>query len=650
MNLSKRDERIAILLILVLAAALRILPLGVSSYAWDEARISFDALRIARGGIFLFMGQQSSVGIPFFPASVWAFVPPFQLSADPLVAVVYVALLNTLMVLGVWWLGRRWTHTAGLIGALFLAANPFAVFYARSIWQPNLLGPLMLAWLIAAFQGSQPTQTRARSIGIAFAVLIGGLGMQIHFAGAAMIPLTLYALIRFKWWKTPIPVLIGAAIALLAALPYFYALLTTPDVISQAGTVASGGLTIDFSAALSALRLALGHDWAYLGSGIDSRLNNDDFVLFMEQMTLIFAAALLLIGAWVVIKRARRGDRLSELTLAALVTSPLTFLIHTSPVLPHYELVTLPAFGLIAGAGIGLFGWRLWKIAVPGIVLVLAAMWTVQAALTLDQANRVRPLNSALSSILRESRDAAAAAREDALGAPILFYTHGDDPVDPQDGEATVFTTLLWEDRGARVLNGDVLLILPDSPSLQFSTLAPIQAWEELEASGLTSEAHSYPRRLGAEPFVSTYVDNRAVPDASSLGMTALETPIALDDHTQLEGWRVRWVGSRWRVSTLWRVTDTLPHEAIQQFHHLYRAGDDVNAAPFMGSDTPLSVHTWRLGDQVIVMADFFEVPPGAGYTLAVGHYRLGDGGRIARADGQGDRILIEGVTVEAPQ
>lgn len=72
-----KPELLALLAILLLAAGLRFAYPGVNSFAGDEAHISIDALRMARGGEFVMAGQDSSVGIPFFPASVWLFAIPY---------------------------------------------------------------------------------------------------------------------------------------------------------------------------------------------------------------------------------------------------------------------------------------------------------------------------------------------------------------------------------------------------------------------------------------------------------------------------------------------------------------------------------------------------------------------------------------------
>ena len=117
-----KPELWALLAILILAALLRFAYPGVNSFAGDEAHISLDALRMARGGEFVMAGQPSSVNIPFFPASVWLFALPYAFSPDPLVVTWVVSLISLLTVAGVWWLARRWNAWAGLVAALYMAS------------------------------------------------------------------------------------------------------------------------------------------------------------------------------------------------------------------------------------------------------------------------------------------------------------------------------------------------------------------------------------------------------------------------------------------------------------------------------------------------------------------------------------------------
>jgi hypothetical protein len=223
---------------------------------------------------------------------------------------------------------------------------------------------------------------------------------------------------------------------------------------------------------------------------------------------------------------------------------------------------------------------------------------------------------------LRESRDAAYLP-----DVPILFFTHGDDPA--IDGEAAVFKSLLWT-REHRILNGDNLLILPSYPATLLATLAPFQAWEEIEASGLALNVQTYPRREGADPFVATRYDGASDPQ----GFTPLDS-IQFADGATLIGWRVRRIGPRMRVSTLWRVDADAAPGTYQQFHHLRDASEgEPSGEPRAISDVALSRATWRVRDRVIVMADFFDIEPGTeNLTVDIGHYTLPDLARVAIND-----------------
>ncbi|MBK8020566.1 MAG: hypothetical protein IPK19_03820 [Chloroflexi bacterium] len=628
----------ALILILILAAVLRFAEIEVSSFAWDEARISLDALRMARGGELVMAGQPSSVDIPFFPASVWLFAIPFAISPDPLFAVLVVAGVSWLMVYGVWSLARHFGVLPGLAAALYTAASPYAVFYGRSIWQPNLLAPLALLWLTAWFA----SVNRSGRAGLLAAGLVGFLGVltvQVHFAGAALILATAYAVLRHFRGRKLIAAGLGSALAGLAALPYLYYISTVdPAVMGRFGTVLGGGAQVDMQSVENLLRLAAGWDWAFLGLG--------DADTFSRSVPLAVALlAGLAIGIAALLRQRFRPDetspdtpiraRLAEMVLVLLIASPLFFLRHSSPVLIHYQLVPFPAVAIAFGAALSLMRSHIWRLALGTAMAAAAAIWSVQIVTTLTRASIQRPPNSALSSILRESRTAARTA-----AAPVLFYTHGDNPA--LHGEAAVFKALLW-DRPHRILNGDVLLILPPYPATQMATLAPFQMWEELVDGGLANEPVEVPRRAGAEPFVAAAYDGVAELE----GFTPVE-PVTLADGTTLLGWKARYVGPRFRISTLWRVEGAAPSGEFQQFHHLRRA-DAPEEEPVAISDVPLSRTTWQIGDRVVVMADFFDIPPGQEWSVDVGHYTLGNLRRAPRLDSSGDLIRLSPILSESP-
>lgn len=625
-NSTRTLELIALAAILLLASALRFAYPGVNSFAGDEARISIDALRMARGGEFVMAGQPSSVDIPFFPASVWLYALPYALSPDPLVATWFTSAASLLAVVGVWALARRWGVWAGLVAALYMAASPYAVFYGRSIWQPNLLAPLALAWASAAYAGATRDDRLGR-FAIGLCVFLGLFTFQVHFAGIALIPATAYLFLRFRWWRHMVPVLVGAALAVAALLPYvYYVTVVAPEVLARYGDVIGGGAaSIDLQAVENLVRLALGWDWGFLGMGEGD--------LFSRALPTVIAAGVLVGAGLVVLARtlARRDEKsatiLAEIILVWLVASPLVFLRHSTPVLIHYQLIAFPALAILAGISTRLLQPRPWKLAVSSVMIMLAAAWSFQIMQTLADTAVNRPPNSALSSILRESRDAALQPE-----APILFFTHGDNPA--IDGEVAVFKALLWE-RPSRILNGNTVLILPPYPATLLATLAPFQAWEEIEAAGLAWNVQTYPRRVGADPFIAASYDGVSDPQ----GFTILDEPVPFADGTTLLGWKARRVGERLRVSTLWHVDADAAPGTYQQFHHLRVEGQDE---PLAISDVALSRETWGVGDRVLVMADFFDIPTGTGgLSVDVGHYTLPDLNRIPRADSEASLVSL---------
>ncbi len=240
---------IALAAIVVLAALLRFGWPGLSSFAGDEARISIDALRLTRGGEFVYVAQPSSTGIPFLPASVWMFAPSYLLSPDPQVATWFVSLLSLVCVPLAWGLGRRWSAQAGLIAALLLAASPYAVLYGRSIWQPNVLPLLGLAWAWTAFLALTACTERRQRIATAANVFVALFIWQVHFAGLPFALGTLYLIVRFRWWRRWLPMLIGAGLAALLTLPYVYYVLTQDASIASALGQATGGAQIDSAGA-----------------------------------------------------------------------------------------------------------------------------------------------------------------------------------------------------------------------------------------------------------------------------------------------------------------------------------------------------------------------------------------------------------------
>jgi len=139
-------ELLALAVILLLAAILRMGWPGITDFKLDEAHITALALDLAEGKSFPLTGVATSVGFPKPALSIYLYTLPLLLWPSPLAATLFTGALNVVGVALCWWLGRRyWGVSAGLCAALLFAAAPWAVMFSRKIWEPDLLSPFALA-------------------------------------------------------------------------------------------------------------------------------------------------------------------------------------------------------------------------------------------------------------------------------------------------------------------------------------------------------------------------------------------------------------------------------------------------------------------------------------------------------------------------
>jgi hypothetical protein len=123
-------------------------------------------------------------------------------------------------------------------------------------------------------------------------------------------------------------------------------------------------------------------------------------------------------------------------------------------------------------------------------------------------------------------------------------------------------------------------------------------------------------------------------------GFTSLATPIAFENGLTLHSWKARQMPDRVRVSTLYRIEFLPAAGAYRQFTHLRDAAMLSTEQPLLIADVALSSHNWRVGDTLIVMADFSPTAS-AEFWFDVGQYDATTGGRFVRQDGQGDSVRL---------
>ncbi len=633
--LTKRHllEGLGVAAVLTLAALLRMGWPGVNSFSFDEARVSLMALQIARRGEFARVGMPSSTGIPNFPAAAWIFALPYRLSKDPLVATSFVGLLGTLAVAGVWWLARKaWGAWAGLSAALLFAASPYAVLYSRGIWGQDLLPPLAVLWAVLGVLGI----SGHRAWALALHVCLAGLAFQVHYAGIVLIPVTAWLIVYYRLWKRWPALLLGGSVAGLCALPFVLTIwCCAPDVLNALRGLMRRPAKVDGVAFRQAAEMGAGVDWEWLLLGRDwhwPRL----LQVGMRGASLL-AAVLIALGLGTLIWRFwRQKGRCAEewsailpvLVPAWALAAPLIFTRHSTPAYHQYQLGALPALFLAAGAVAGLGRRRVWGAVSTLVALLVAVMQAVPLAKGLTVvATELTP--GGLGTPLMWPSFAARSLMD---GQPIVVHAHGDSP--EFFGDVAGFSVLLW-DYPHRIVDGRSVLLIPElgtavSSAHLLATFADLPAWTELQACGLIGEARSFPRRKGEPPYVALTLEG----EQEVSGFQRV-TPLSLANGARLQGWRVRQVEGRMRVSTWWKLVGPLVPGDYHQFHHLHVEGAEE---PIV-RDVPLSSQAWREGDTLITWADFEQLPTTGLFWVDVGMYTWPEVQRVPVLNRVGDPL-----------
>ena len=625
-------EAVALTGVLALAALLRLGWPGVNSFSFDEARLSLMALQMARQGEFARLGMQSSTGVPNFPAAVWIFALPYRFSADPLVATLFVALLGALAVLGLWWLVRRaWGAWAALTAAVLFAASPFAVLYSRSIWSQDLLPPLAVLWAVTGVAGVSQQKAWA----LAFHVFLAGFAFQVHYAGIALIPATLWLVVRYRLWRRWQAVLGGGVLAVLSAWPFVHTIwCCAPGVQADLGRLWQRSAQTDVVAFRQLGQMSVGADWEWLLLGNQWVWNRSlSLTMDVASLAMAFLIGLGLVGlTWQAWRDAQDGKQdwrsvLTALTLVWALSAPLVFLRSKTPVFPQYQLAVLPAFFVVAGSVTGLLKSRRGSLAVMALALAIAMVQAVPVARGVSVvAQQLTP--GGLGTPLARPRAAVQSLMDDR---PVVVHAHGDVP--EFFGDAAGFSVLLW-DYPHRIVDGRSALLIPDESSHLLATFADLPAWVELGASNVGEEMHTFPRREGEPPYVALTVE-----EAEPGSFVPVE-PLTLANGAQLKGWRVRLVDGHLRVTTYWKLLGPLSPASCHQFNHLYSAQRiKEGEGPLAVHDVPLSSHAWQVGDTLVTWADFDRPAEAGPFWVDIGMYTWPDIQRSPVQDRPGDPL-----------
>ncbi len=606
-----RRDGLALLLILLVAALLRLDQAGVVEFRHDEAMLSLLAQDMAEGKTFPLTGIPSSVGIPNPPASVYMVAVPYALGADPQAATLFIAAFNVIGVGLLWLIAHRYfSRTAALVAGLAYAVSPWAVLYSRKIWAQDFHTPLVLLAVLLGLYGFGEGKRWAQVL--CLPVLI--FALQIHFAAWALLPV--FGVVLWLGRKNiSLPALITSfGLAALTLVPFAlglsHILQADPDRLSSALDRNAGPLTFLPDALLTTVQFATGLG---LETVVAPEQTADLLVNVPPQPALwSLLGGLALVG--LVALAVSRNRRLALLLIVWLGVPLLVFSLSWTPVYPHYLIASIPALCLLISLGVVAL-----IEAAPGKPFSRAVGLAAVAAVLLAQGLWWRGLLRYVDTIatpggfgtpihyLNDVRDALHADQDVLVissGINILY-----------DQEPAIWAAMLddkTEPHCLRTISGDGLAVIPRG---SFLVMAAPDAPEN-PADGLytpPADSEVFPLRPGEGVYrISSF---ESVSDFKRSDIVPL-TPTRFGSGIDLTGYAL----SASRLYLEWRLPGRVAEDYHYFGHFLNADGERIGQR----DDALWPGRYWCAGDRLIIWADV-DIPAETA-TLRVGLYTLENG------------------------
>ena len=219
-------EIIAVSLVLLLAAYLRLNHLDWTEFKQDEAHLSQIAYDMARHGEIPLRSIGASTGVVNLPLAAWLLAIPYAFSSSPIVATAFLAGLNVLAVACCYAMAHSWFKSwsrydvmGALAATLLFATAPWAIVQARKLWANDFLPLFVVGW---AWTGWLTFVRKRPGWLIAHAVLLGAC-IQLHYSALILAPVSavwFLAFIRRVSWRA---MLIAAVVFVLLFAPFLLA-------------------------------------------------------------------------------------------------------------------------------------------------------------------------------------------------------------------------------------------------------------------------------------------------------------------------------------------------------------------------------------------------------------------------------------------
>ena len=229
-----------LVLVLLLAAVLRLLWLDAGWLGADQARDLTWAARIAQDGDLPASGPAMRNQLRLGAFYYWFWATAYFLSTAVLAPYVFAAVLGILAVALCWQIARMLGGPrAGFLAALWLATAPIAVMNARVAWAPAAIPPLVAIFLWLAVRLEARPSARA----FAFLSFLVALGTQLHLSAVVLIPVLLLLFARTRSLHHARAIGLAVLAGLLPLLPMIPANLapipfTSPTAVAESSPYA----------------------------------------------------------------------------------------------------------------------------------------------------------------------------------------------------------------------------------------------------------------------------------------------------------------------------------------------------------------------------------------------------------------------------
>jgi len=626
LHVSRRTlEIIAVALVLLLAAYLRLNHLEWTEFKLDEAHLSQIAFDMARHGQIPLTGIGSSVGIVNPPLAAWLLAIPYAVSSSPIVATAFIALLNVAAVALCYGLGRRMfaplgdrAWLAAVIAALLFAVAPWAVIHSRKVWAQDLLPFFVLLYVWFGYRAF--VQRKAWSLighGVALAALI-----QIHYSALWLIPVSLAWLIAFARRVRLAPLIVTAAIGAAAFAPFVIAdgLRGWPSMTRLFSVVQQPGV-IDTSAIHLAWITTTGEEIHSLAGPQEfenyrALVPWSDGVSWLVGLLVIAGLIIAVIDMLRVIPQRRWDDRSAvALLLATWLLIPIMVqLNHRTPLFVHYFIVVLPVPFMLIGYLIGRLPDRRWLQVISGVLIAVIVVAQAYQVLTLQQFVASRPTPGAMGIPIGYYEQLANEAK-DALqqtgGAEIIVNTLGSNP--SSDEYPAIFNFLLNEVPHRFVDVGHAAALHPAASHIQID-YAPNEPAPLAEAG--RDLINEITLRAGEQP--GRVYRSRGYTSPPCEVMT---TPAWWQNNVSL--WSAQIEPVKAGVQAMIHLCLKIDQPATEEYHWTAQLWDKNGRRWAQVDDNGYPTRYWRAGD--VITQDLLidipaDIPPGD-YALRIGQY-----------------------------